>query len=305
MSYAVRRGASSARPSRSPSAARSPSSAATAAVGRGRRARLGGVHPGALGDERHAGERRDRRLGEGEAGHPGLLEDPGARRDAAAAHQRGDDRARPASGGPEHGPGDAGGVRGRLRRHDDQRGVDLRIGTDGVQRVRVAGGVRVAHEVDGVPEARRARQHLPEPRLRGRVERRDLEPRVARGVRRDDPEPPAVGDDEKAAAARHRLTGEAPGQVEQLLDAAGPHSAGLPDGRLERHVRAREGARVGGDGAGALGGASGLEDDHRLPGDGPAEHLEEAPAVRQAFEVRGDHACLGIVARPPPGRRIR
>ena len=84
------------------------------------------------------------------------------------------------------------------------------------------------------------------------IEGGHLQPGVARGVGGDHPEPATVRHDEKAAAARQRLAGETAGQIEELLDASRPHGAGLPDGRVERGVGAREGARVGGDGADTL-----------------------------------------------------
>ena len=135
-----------------------------------------------------------------------------------------------------------------------------------MKRVSVPGRVRVAHEVDGIAQARRGREHGAESLADRLGERCDLEPGCARGIGRHDPEPAAVGDDEEAAPARQRLAGKASGQVEQLLDALDPHGAGLANGRVEGRIGAREGAGVGGDGARPFERAACLEEHHRLPG---------------------------------------
>ena len=180
--------------------------------------------------------------------------------------------------------------------HDDQGRVDARLRADGVQRVCVASGVRVAHEVDGVPEAGRGRQDRPEPRLRRAASSAATSSPASRAASvAITPSPPPLVTTRRRRPRGQRLAGEAPGQIEELLDAPGPHGAGLPDGRLERGVGAGEGAGVGGDRAAALGRAAGLQEDHGFAGGRRPERLEEAPAVGQPLEVGDDDPGLGIV----------
>ena len=230
-----------------PSAAgRWPRSAATAADGRGV-ATAGGAgsarRPRRSQSLGHAGERPHRGLRKRIARDPRLLERAHARRDARAADEGAGDRDAPAPRRADHRPRHPGGVRRRLGREQHERGIRRRA-ADGVERMAVARGVGVAHEVDGIGEARRRRQHGGEPLAHRRVERLDREARIPRGVGRDDAEPAPIGHHEEPAAARQRLAREPARDVEELLDGAHAQRSRLLDRRVERAIGARQRAGV-------------------------------------------------------------
>ena len=158
----------------------------------------------------------------------------------------------------------------------------------------VARGIGVPHEIDGIGEAGRRRQHGREPPAHGRVERVDRESRLPRRVGRDDAEPSPIGHDEEPAAARQGLAHQAAREIEELLDGARAQRARLLDRRVERLIGAGEGAGVRGDGAGALGGAPGLQQHDGLDRRRRAQRLEEAPPVRHALDIGGDDPRLRV-----------
>ena len=204
-----------------------------------------GPPPAPLPEPGHAGERPHRGLREGIARDPRLLERAHARRDARAADEGAGDRDAPAPRRDDHRPRHPEGVRRRLGREHHERGI--RGGAaDGVERMAVARGVGVAHEVDGIGEARRRRQRGGEPLAHRRLERLDLESRIPRGIGRDDAEPAPVGHDEEPAAARQRLARQPARDVEELLDGAHAKRPRLLDRRVERAIGARQRAGMRG-----------------------------------------------------------
>ena len=139
----------------------------------------------------------------------------------------------------------------------------------------------------------------------GRSSGAHLEPGVAGGVGRDDAQPAAIGHDEETPAARRRLAGEPARDVEELLDGADANRPRLLHGGVEGGIRAGQRAGVRGDGAGALGGAPRLQQHHRLHCRRRAQRLEEAPPVRHALDVAGDHPRLGILGDRVAAHRPR
>ena len=263
-----------------------------------------GPAPAPLPEPGHAGERPHRGLRERIARDPRLLERAHARRDARAADEGAGDRDGPAPRRADHRPRHAEGVGRRLGGEHHERGI-RGVAADGVERMAVARGIGVAHEIDGVDEARRRRQHGGQPLAHRRLERLDLESRLARGVGRHDAEPAAVGHDEEPATARQGLARQPAREVEELLDGAHAKRPRLLDRRVERAIGARQRAGMRGDGARALGGAPRLQQHHRLHRRRRAQRLEEAPPVGHALDVADDDARLGVRAPPPRARRPR
>ena len=112
-----------------------------------------------------------------------------------------------------------------------------------VQRMAVARGIGVAHEVDGIGEARRRRQRggeagrAPAPRRAASTS----SSRIPRGIGRDDAEPAPIGHDEEPAAARGRGWLASPRATsKRLLDGTHAKRPRLLDRRVERAIGTRK-----------------------------------------------------------------
>ncbi len=176
------------------------------------------------------------------------------------------------------------------RGHEDRdRGVNVGVGEDGVERGAVVGGGGRGDHVDGIAQARfRRKQRLqPFDRLRGQVH--ELEPLRLERIGDQNAGAAGIREHRGTPGARQRGAVERHRHVEQLFHGAGTEHAGLREQRVDGRVARGQGARVGGRRPGADRGASGFHRDDRLPLRDARRDFQEAPRITEILHVHQDH----------------
>ncbi len=197
------------------------------------------------------------------------------------------DRLRRAGREAFHHLGDLGAL-GRQRARDDEDRLDLRLGRDGVERLRqeregLRAECRGRGEIDRVRRRRDRDEQRPQPLDARCAERRGREPEPRALVHRQDPVAAAESDDADARASRQPVPVplQKERDVDKLLDRVHADHAQLAQHGVDHPLLADQGARVGLGGARARTRRPGLDEDHGLP---PAPGLLER--ARRASRCR-------------------